>query len=61
MNTKSSNQKVVPQRAETVDKSAARYGAFSLPAALVKRLDPKTQDTKAVRYGAFMTPQACRR
>lgn len=61
MNTNSSNQKVVPQTAATLDKSGARYGAFMIPAALVKRVDPKTQDAKVVRYGAFMTPQTCRR
>jgi crotonobetainyl-CoA:carnitine CoA-transferase CaiB-like acyl-CoA transferase len=61
MKTNSSNQRVVPQGAATLDKSGTRYGAFMIPAALVKRSDPKTQDAKAVRYGAFMTPQACRR
>ncbi|MFZ2652840.1 MAG: hypothetical protein WA210_22300 [Burkholderiaceae bacterium] len=61
MNTNSSSQKVLPQSAATLDKGAVRYGSYMLPAALVKRVDPKTQDAKAVRYGSYMIPQACRR
>ncbi len=61
MKTVTSNQKVVPQTVATLDKSLVRYGAYMLPASLVKVADPKTKDTGAVRYGAYMSPQGCRR